>query len=1131
MINDEYFKFKRILLNISKNSNIQTIEDCYLIEEDSIKKIEESLNNFNFLNKTISFPIENLKLIKDFSNAKLCLYNNKKLEIISKQLIQLIAPNFNLTNYEPIKCSGANFKLIIEFKNSKKAFLLVGSSNGLKLDQNIYIINNYHINYEYLLNKEINFAEQDIIPFRNLNNISPRQNFININIQSPNFQNNNINNLDNYYSSPQKNDLKYLNDNDNYNNFNNNIRRNNYNFNYQIQNDYNNNNYNNNLNNNNYNDNQSNNYKKFFHNQKFQQKSDNKSNKNNEIQIINKKIIINDNQRRNFHFSNDKKINKENHIEKNPIVIKNKIPFNKMDKNNLNKNYLIENQKENNINNIIQNNYPNNLINIENNKQKNISFDINHKKDIFDLNTLKNDFISNNINLNNQNNKNIFNNNFKQNYIDNNNSNKYNNNIVIEKLKNELLNEKKENNKKINELNIKYEELNNILIKKDNEIKKKDEQINNLERKLKETNNKNNEYEKKEKQLNDMFKSLKIKENLLEKEKYEIKIEEDKIEKEKYEIKIENEKIEKEKYKMKTEKDKIENEKYEIKKEKEKIENEKYGIKIEKEKIENEKYGIKIEKEKIENEKYEIKIEKDKIENEKYEIKIEKEKIENEKKKNIKNSTPYKNKTSQKNLKMSYLKPEEIEMRKTNTIINSRFKNKEYNNFEPLKKTLSHSIKSNFEKIKKNDYNFLKNSIEASLIIYNIEKNKEKRNLSMHKNKKIYEKNNRYDLNPKTEIIKKQKNKEKLLRLFSIPPLIGLTNLKKSQFINPILQCLSQTEDLTSYFLNENNINTIMDNNIALKEKDSLKLSPSYLELIQNLWKEKEQGHYYSPSKFLEIFEKIGIDYGVPFRSNDPNDIKEFIIFIIEQLHRELRKKNNNNEQIINQPLDQYDKNNSRNNFLRNFNEETSIISELFFGYNEIILQCLNCQITNKNLKCYNYEMFNCLIFPLEEVKKFTNNCNLPSQNNQITINDCFHYYSKTEYFRGDNKYYCNYCKKLNDTKYSCHIYDSPKILILVLNNDKANRNNIKIDFKETIDITYFVINKDNDQIKYSLYGVITYIKRNNSNPNFIASCKNPINKKWYRYNDEKVNLINDLQKEVINYETPYILFYKKNNK
>jgi len=65
-------------------------------------------------------------------------------------------------------------------------------------------------------------------------------------------------------------------------------------------------------------------------------------------------------------------------------------------------------------------------------------------------------------------------------------------------------------------------------------------------------------------------------------------------------------------------------------------------------------------------------------------------------------------------------------------------------------------------------------------------------------------------------------------------------------------------------------------------------------------------------------------------------------------------------------------------------------------------------------------------------------------------------------------------------------------------------------------------------QIGYYLYGVITHIGQSGPNVNFVASCKSPVDHKWYRYNNTNVNPITDIQKEVIYFGTPYILFYQK---
>ena len=225
---------------------------------------------------------------------------------------------------------------------------------------------------------------------------------------------------------------------------------------------------------------------------------------------------------------------------------------------------------------------------------------------------------------------------------------------------------------------------------------------------------------------------------------------------------------------------------------------------------------------------------------------------------------------------------------------------------------------------------------------------------------------------------------------------------------------------------------------------------------------------------------------------------------------------------------------------MTDFKNDFSIISDTFFGINETMNECLNCK-NNYNMMgmscpiCYNYGIFNCLIFPLEEVKNYRNNYNMnfnynimPTLN-QVTLDDCFLYNQKMELFTLENRNYCNNCKQLSDSNYVTRIYSSPKILILILNRGKGNIFNIKLNFSETIDITKYIFNdsKNKNNMVYDLYGVITHIGQSGPNAHFVASCKSPIDNHWYRYNDAIVSPIGNVQKEVIEFGVPYILFYQ----
>ena len=170
------------------------------------------------------------------------------------------------------------------------------------------------------------------------------------------------------------------------------------------------------------------------------------------------------------------------------------------------------------------------------------------------------------------------------------------------------------------------------------------------------------------------------------------------------------------------------------------------------------------------------------------------------------------------------------------------------------------------------------------------------------------------------------------------------------------------------------------------------------------------------------------------------------------------------------------------------------------------------------------------MIFNLPKVKSFRNNYrsnfdNQINQNNNVTLNDCFCYNQHTEIF---TEYNCNICHQSYDSEFTSRIYSSPNVLILILDRGKNNEYKNKVEFTETLELTQFVIVKDSPQIIYNLYGVIAYVEQNGSNTHYIGFCKSPINNKWYKYNDSIVSPVEDVQKEIINFDTPNILFYHK---
>ena len=368
----------------------------------------------------------------------------------------------------------------------------------------------------------------------------------------------------------------------------------------------------------------------------------------------------------------------------------------------------------------------------------------------------------------------------------------------------------------------------------------------------------------------------------------------------------------------------------------------------------------------------------------------------------------------------------------------------------------------------------------------------------------------------------------KPISLFLKPTLIGLVNIGSTCFMNATLQAFSQTKDLTNYFLDEEHWDRIKNNNIALRNKNDLQLVPAYLELLKNLWDKNNEKGNYAPRNFMETVEAMN----PLFKLGQAGDAKDFIIFFLEQLHKELKNfsNNDNNDDQVNQ----YDQQKALYFFLENFKNQASKISDIFYGIQENTNICLYCKNNYSSQGQpfpinYNYQVFNCLIFPLEEVRKMKNQNNLNKwpNNDEVSLDDCFNYDQRIEHFTGDNRSYCKICQQLWDSDLTTKIYSCPNVLILVLNRGKHNIYKVKLNFEETIEITKYVTLKKG-KVFYNLTGVITHIGQSGPFAHFLAFCKSPINDKWYEYNDSIVTDVKDVKKEIIDFGNPYVLFYKK---
>ena len=391
---------------------------------------------------------------------------------------------------------------------------------------------------------------------------------------------------------------------------------------------------------------------------------------------------------------------------------------------------------------------------------------------------------------------------------------------------------------------------------------------------------------------------------------------------------------------------------------------------------------------------------------------------------------------------------------------------------------------------------------------------------------------------------------------------------------------------------NQNNqhiYNTIMKcknkKELCLTESFKILIDNLWPQCYNNNHQKNSNNYYYAPYDFKDRISKMN----PLFEGAQANDAKDLVNFIIMTLHEELNiyQKNNNNA-IINPNLQsnqEYIFNNFMNTF---FKENKSIISDIFYGIHHTTTLCKKCNILKHNFEAYffltfpleevrkyklqnltnrNYNIMNqmnmnqnmmmnmnnnmmmnpmmmnqnmmmnpMLMNPMnmnpmmmnlqQEFYNNSNKINLLNKNT-VDIYDCFEYSQNPEEFIGQNAMYCDICKNQFPATFTTTIYNAPEVLIIVLNRGTGNQYKTKLKFDLQLNLTNYLEDK-NSGYMYELIGLVTHMGESGGSGHFIATCKSPIDKNWYQYNDDLVFPVTNFNQQMIDYATPYILFYKK---
>ena len=183
--------------------------------------------------------------------------------------------------------------------------------------------------------------------------------------------------------------------------------------------------------------------------------------------------------------------------------------------------------------------------------------------------------------------------------------------------------------------------------------------------------------------------------------------------------------------------------------------------------------------------------------------------------------------------------------------------------------------------------------------------------------------------------------------------MVGLSNCGNTCYMNSALQCLSNTSDLTKYFILKYYLNDINRGN---KLGSNGSISNEYYNLIYSMWCGRES--IIVPSNFISAFQKEKKQ----FAGYRQQDAQEFLNMLLDQLHEDLNRISNKPYiELLEKLPDEDDIIASKRWWDLHKKREDSIIIDLFNGQ---LKSETTCQVCGKSSITYDPFMFLCLPLP-----------------------------------------------------------------------------------------------------------------------------------------------------------------------
>jgi len=307
----------------------------------------------------------------------------------------------------------------------------------------------------------------------------------------------------------------------------------------------------------------------------------------------------------------------------------------------------------------------------------------------------------------------------------------------------------------------------------------------------------------------------------------------------------------------------------------------------------------------------------------------------------------------------------------------------------------------------------------------------------------------------------------------------GLFNLGNTCYINCCIQCLSNTDDFTKYFL----LNYYKYEENFINYRSDADIIEEFSQILKKLWEERES--VISPKNFRQAFCRINSQ----FLGQEQQDAQEFLSALLNILHERLNRITTKQNLKI---IDEKKENESEFETSKRWEKEqkvknNSIIYDLFNGQ---FISTIICQGCGK--KSTSFEQFNILSLPIPK-----KHCALNIK--YFTKNDCKNF-----------PFSINKNSTFMDLKDKALFYYKDDIIQKILKNCDGNLNDILKEEKQNI-----IYNYNNTKISKSiLYNFIEIVILDKSKMIIIKNIKD---------NEEILPLIDRKDYEIVLYEKEFI--------